>query len=104
MDSKRSKSIVIVGLYTAVFLAALSTLLIHMSTSAADDAVRRYGYNADSGVVEWLLGVLYGAPLALLFGFASLALSRHWRIGMVAHWLAVAAVVALPFIDYFCVF
>ena len=104
MDSTRSNSVAIIDLYAAIFLAALSALLIHVSNSAADDAVRRYGHNVDSGVFEWLAGVLYAAPLALLFGFASLALSRRWRIGRIAHWLAVAAIVALPFVDYFCIF
>jgi cell division protein FtsW (lipid II flippase) len=93
-----------IDLVVAICLAALSLLLIYAADRAAADAVRRYGHNVDSGALEWMAAVLYVAPLALLFGFASLALSRRWWIGRFAHWLAVAAVVALPFVDYVSIF
>jgi hypothetical protein len=93
-----------IDLCVAACLAALSMLLIHGSNGAAEDAVRRYGYNVDSGAIEWMMGILWAAPLALLFAIASLTLWRGWRIARYVHWLAVAAVAALPFADYFLIF
>jgi hypothetical protein len=104
MNPERSKIVARIDLWVAVCLVAVALLLFYASESAAADAVRRYGRNVDSGVFEWMAAVLYMAPLAFLFGFASLALLHNWRIGRYAHWLAVAAIVALPFVDYFSLF
>jgi cell division protein FtsW (lipid II flippase) len=100
----RPKTIARIDLGVAICLAALSLFLIYAADSAAADAVRKYGRNVDSGALEWMAAVLYVAPLALLFGFASLALWRQWRIARYAHWLAIAALVALPFVDYVSIF
>ncbi len=99
-----SKLVAKIDLWAAACFAALSLLLIYAGNRAAADEVQRYGHNVDSGALEWMVAVLYAAPLALLFGFASLALARRWRIGRSAHWLAVAAVAALPIVDYVSMF
>ena len=104
VNSVESKANARIDFWFAVGLAVLSLLLIYAGNRAAADAVRRYGYNVDSGALEWMVAIVYLAPLALLFGFASLALSRRWWIGKYAHWLAVAAVVTLPFVDYMAIF
>ena len=88
----------------AVCLAALSLFCVHASNSAAEDAVQRYGFNVDSGVWEFIVAELYLGPLTLLFGLASLTLARNWRVGPYAHWTAIGAIVALPFIDYVLLF
>lgn len=44
--------------------------------------------------------MFYFAPLTLFFGISSLALWRKWRFALVAHWLAISGIVAIPFIDY----
>lgn len=83
------------------FDAALSTLfamagvwMFFSARAAAADAVRRYGYNADSGAIEGAVVVVFLLPVALLFGVAAVAGARGWRPGRYLHWLAVAAAVA----------
>lgn len=88
----------------AVCLGALSLAFVHISNSAAADAMQRYGRNVDSGVWYFVVAELYLAPLTVLFGFAALALSRNWRGGPYAHWVALGAIFGLPLIDYALLF
>jgi hypothetical protein len=83
------------------FDAALCTLfamacawMFWSSRAAAADEVRRYGYNVDSGAIEYAAVVVFLLPVALLFGAAAVAGARGWRPGRYLHWLAVAAAVA----------
>jgi len=85
-------------------LGALSFAFVHMSNSAAEEAMQHYGHNVDSGVWYFVIAELYLAPLTVLFGFAALALSRNWRGGPYAHRGAIAAIFGLPFIDYALLF
>jgi len=77
----------------ALFYAALSTCLIYISIAAAEDAVRRYGRNVDSGALEWFVAVTYFAPVALLFALAALSFWRGWQIARYVHWFAVVCAV-----------
>jgi len=88
----------------AVCLGVLSFAFVHISNSAAADALQRYGFNVDSGVWYFVIAELYLAPLTLLFGLAALALSRNWRGGSYVHWVAIGAIFGLPFIDYALLF
>jgi hypothetical protein len=83
-----------------VALAAASVLLIGLAHKSAADCARTFGHNVDCGVFEAIFAVFYFAPLTLLFGISSLALWRRWRFALVAHWVAVAGIVAIPIIDY----
>jgi hypothetical protein len=65
-----------------------------VARAAAADAVRRYGHNVDSGVLEYAAAVFFLLPVALLFAAAAIAGARGWRLGRGMHWLAVAAAVA----------
>ena len=88
----------------AVCLGTLALAFVHISNSAAEDAVQRYGRNVDSGVWEFIIAELYLAPLTLLFGLAALSIARNWRIGPYAHWAAIGAIFGLPFLDYALLF
>jgi hypothetical protein len=81
----------------AVTFGALSIFFYVGSRLAAADAERRYGRNVDSGVLEYLVAILYLAPVALAFAVAALSLLRNWRIRWYIHWIAVAAAI-LPVI------
>ena len=83
-----------------VALAAATVLLIGVAHKSGSDCARRFGHNVDCGAFEAIFAVFYFAPLAVLFAFSSLALWRRWRFALVAHWLAIAGIVAIPFIDY----
>ena len=52
-----------------------------------------YGYNVDSGPLEYAAVVVFLLPLAVLFGVAAVASARDWRLGRYVHWLAVVAAV-----------
>jgi hypothetical protein len=64
----------------ALICVTLCGWLVRVSNEAAADAVRRYGYNVDSGALEWIAAVVYCAPVALLFSLAAVSLWRGWRI------------------------
>lgn len=84
----------------AIFLAILAGWLIDISNRAADEAVRLYGYNVDSGALTYIAAIIYVLPAAVLFGLAALSLFRGWRLGKFLHWLAIAWLVALPLWDF----
>jgi hypothetical protein len=100
MDALKSRIQARFDLRIAGFLGALSLLLYCLSNIAAASCARRYGHNVDCGAYEWLAVVLYFAPLTLIFAFAALALWRNWFLCRYIHWLAIAAVIAIPFMDW----
>jgi hypothetical protein len=78
-------------------LAALTVAAIawcfHIARLAAEDAVRTYGHNVDSGAYVFLFAFIYLVPPAILFTLAGLAFWRSWRLrwyldGAVILWLA----------------
>ena len=79
-------------LFCALF-ATLSAWMFWVSRAQAADAVRRYGYNVDSGALEYAAVVVYLLPLTVLFGAAAVLGAREWRPGRYVHWLAVVAAV-----------
>jgi hypothetical protein len=90
MSLIRSRSVVWIDTGVAILSAALFFWSIHAANEAAADAVRRYGYNVDSGALVLAVGVIYFAPVALIFGLAALSLWRDWRVQWFMHWFAVA--------------
>jgi hypothetical protein len=90
------------GLASAVF-ALLSTLALHRGQAEAAEAVRRYGFNVDSGMWEIVAALYYLGPLAMLCGLCAIASWRGWKIEhllrrgtvglLVAPWLALALMV-----------
>lgn len=84
------------GFFSAAF-AALVALSFREARLAAEEAVRLYGRNVDSGAYLIVVAVLYFGPAAVLFGLASVALVRGWKHGRTLHCLAWLWVV-FPFI------
>jgi hypothetical protein len=80
------------ALLFALFATA-SAWMFRVSREQAAGAVRQYGYNVDSGALEYAAAVVYLLPLAVLFGAAAVAGAREWRLGRYLHWLAVVAAV-----------
>ena len=76
-----------VDLALAGLLVAASAWLIHLADAAAEDAVRRYGYNVDSGALLYFFVWVYLAPNVAATGFAALSMYRRWRV----RWFAQAA-------------
>ncbi len=79
-------------LLCALFATA-SAWMFWVSREQAAGAVRRYGYNVDSGALEYAAVEVFLLPLAVLFGLAAVAGARDWRLGRYVHWFAVVAAV-----------
>ena len=62
-------------------------------SSASSRRSSSYGYNVDSGALEYATVVVFLLPLAVLFGVAAVAGARDWRLGRYVHWLAIVAAV-----------
>ena len=75
-------------LLCALFATA-SAWMLWVSRVQATGAVHQYGYNVDSGALEYAAVVVFMLPLAVLFGVAAVAGAREWRLGRYVHWLAV---------------
>ncbi|GAB3091391.1 hypothetical protein GCM10027159_05110 [Lysobacter terrae] len=69
----------------------------HAATAAAEEAVREYGRNVDSGVLLSIIARWYFAPAAIIFAIASIAMFRAWRFRPAFHFVAWAWA-ALPFL------
>jgi hypothetical protein len=74
--------------FFGVVFAALVPLSYREAHLAAEEAVRLYSHNVDSGAYLIVIAVTYFAPASLLFGLASLALFRGWKHRMALHWVA----------------
>ena len=81
------------AVFSCVFVL-LVVLLIYLANQAAADAIRRYGHNVDSGALAYFVAIVYLAPVAVLFAFASCALFLGWVIRWYVHWFAVLCAVA----------
>ena len=80
------------ALLCALFATA-SAWMFWVSRVQAAGAVGLYGYNVDSGALEYAAVVVFLLPVAVLFGAAAVAGAREWRLGRYVHWLAVVAAV-----------
>ena len=76
-----------------VLFAIASAWMFWVSREHAAGAGRQYGYNVDSGALEYAAVVVFLLPLAILFGVAAVAGARDWRLGRYVHWLALVATV-----------
>ena len=90
IEPTRNRSLTKFDGAVAVFFGVLCGWAIHESYAAAQDAIRRYGHNVDSGALVGALAILYLGPVALLFGLAAAAMWRNWRLRWALHWFAVA--------------
>src|SRR5579859_6825808 len=100
MDGTKYKTRAKADIRIAGFLGVMSLLLYYIANSAAAGCARKYGHNVDCGAFEWLAAFFYFGPLTLIFAFAALALWRNWPACRYAHWSAVGAIFALPFLEY----
>lgn len=67
----------------------------------AEDAIKRYGSNVDSGNIEFAVGIIYFMPVAFLFGLAAFMLAISWRFKWYLHWFAVICAVMPLFLPGF---
>lgn len=74
-----------------MLFATAGAWMLWVSREQAAGAVRQYGYNVDSGALEYAAVVVFLLPLAVLFGVAAVAGARDWRLGRYVHWVAVVA-------------
>jgi hypothetical protein len=81
----------------AAAFVGMFALLLNGSRVAAEEAVRLYGHNVDSGAYEYIAAVLYFAPGAILFVLAAVALFSRWRAARFLHGIAWGWV-ALPLV------
>ena len=72
----------------AMAFVGIFALLLNGSRIAAEEAVRLYGHNVDSGAYEYIAAVLYFAPGSILFGLAAIALFSRWRAARFLHGIA----------------
>jgi hypothetical protein len=77
---------------SALFVAACAWMFWASKQQAAA-AVRQYGYNVDSGALQYAVAIVFLMPVAVLFGAAAFAGAREWRLGRYVHWIAVFAAV-----------
>jgi hypothetical protein len=77
----------------AGFFAAACLWMFWVAKEQAASAVRQYGYNVDSGALQYAVAIVFLMPVTVLFGAAAIAGSRGWRLGRYVHWLAVIAAV-----------
>lgn len=69
----------------------------YAARAAAEDAIREYGRNVDSGAYIAVFGTLYFLPAAFIFALTAIAMLRAWRFRPAFH-LVAWAWVALPFL------
>jgi hypothetical protein len=88
-----------VDLAACAGFALLFALSVRESRLAAEEAVRLYGRNVDSGAYIYLLGLYHFVPAAILFLIAAVALFQRWRLSRFLHGLAWGWVV-LPILAF----
>jgi hypothetical protein len=69
----------------------------YAAQAAAEQAIRDYGHNVDSGAYLLLIGATYFLPAAVIFAIASTAMFRAWQFKLLFH-LAAWGWVASPFL------
>ena len=77
----------------SALFAMASAWMFWVSREQAAGAVRQYGYNVDSGALQYAVAIAFLVPVTVLFSAAAIAGSREWRLGRYMHWLAVAAAI-----------
>lgn len=77
----------------AALFAAACAWMLWVSKEQAVAAVREYGYNVDSGALQFAAAVVFLLPVAALFSTAAIAGARGWRVSRYMHWFAVVAAV-----------
>jgi hypothetical protein len=82
-----------VNLALAALAVAAIAWCFHIAREAAEDAVRTYGHNVDSGAYLIIFAIIYLAPPAILLTLAGFAFWRSWRVrwyieGAVVLWFA----------------
>ena len=77
----------------ATMFALLGVWLVYMADKDAAAAIREHGQNVDAGAIQFLIAVVYCAPLAVAFALASWSLFSNWRIRWLAHWVTVVLAV-----------
>jgi hypothetical protein len=93
MRNARSRWLAGVNWALAALTVAAIAWCFHLARQAAEDTVRRYGHNVDSGAYVALFAIIFLVPPAILFTLAGLAFWRSWRVrwyidGAVVLWLA----------------
>jgi hypothetical protein len=79
MNVVLSRRVALINAIVAIVLTGLAVWALYVSIAAADDAVRRYGENVDSGAIEGMVATIYLGPCALLFAMSALAVWKMWR-------------------------
>lgn len=69
----------------ALLLAAGGAWQIWVANEQAAAAVREYGYNVDSGALNYAFAVAFLLPVAALFGVAAVVGARGWRLARFVH-------------------
>jgi hypothetical protein len=69
----------------AVLFAAGFLWFRHTAGVAAEEAIRDYGHNIDSGAWLAIIGTLYLLPAAIICAVTSVAMFRGWRFGLAFH-------------------
>lgn len=76
---RTSPKLVSVNIAFAVLFAAAAVWFVWSSYREAEEAVRLYGRNVDSGVMSFAFTVVYLVPGAMAFALASLWTHRQWQ-------------------------
>jgi hypothetical protein len=101
VTARLSKRVAWIDALASAFFSLLFFAMLHIARLAAEEAVRLYGRNVDSGALESAVAVLYCAPAAIAFTVASIAVFRGWRFHKVLHGLAWAwAALPLVFVAF----
>jgi len=90
MEKRRAIWAAAINWTLAILSVVALGLCFYSGRRAADEAVRTYGHNVDSGAYIILAGVIFFAPAALFFTIAGTAWWSQWRL----RWLFQAAAIA----------
>lgn len=83
--SPRDRSSAWLDAVACLLFSALSVASYLSAKHAADEAMRLYGHNVDSGAYLAVAANIYFIPGALLLGLATAANMLHWRWRAVPH-------------------
>ena len=85
---RTSSKLVSVNIAFSVLFAAAAAWFMWSSYREAEEAVRLYGRNVDSGAFSFAFAAVYLVPGAVVFALASLWASRQWRLRAAVQWAA----------------
>lgn len=89
MSTAASRLVAAVNWSAAALIVTVIAWCVRTSRLAAEDAVRTYGHNVDSGAYIILFAILYLLPLVVLLILAGAGFWRRWR----SRWYLECAVV-----------